>query len=91
MINKIRKRFRFYGDVQGVGFRYRCMHAANKFDVTGYVENLYDGSVYAEMQGDSEAIDRTLEILQNSPWIDIKYIDSSEIPLAEHEYSFDIK
>lgn len=47
----IRKRIRFFGSVQGVGFRYRAKHAAASVGATGWVRNEYDGSVSMEIQG----------------------------------------
>ena len=35
----VRERIRFYGRVQGVGFRYRAVYAARDLDCTGWVEN----------------------------------------------------
>ena len=49
----IRKHFFFKGRVQGVGFRYRAQNAASLYSVTGWVKNLYDGSVEMEAQGAS--------------------------------------
>ena len=49
----IRKHFFFKGRVQGVGFRYRAQNAASMYSVTGWVKNLYDGSVEMEAQGAS--------------------------------------
>ena len=46
----IRKHFFFKGRVQGVGFRYRAQNAASLYSVTGWVKNLYDGSVEMEAQ-----------------------------------------
>ena len=42
---KIRKHIIFYGRVQGVGFRYYAVQKANQLGLTGWVKNLYDGSV----------------------------------------------
>ena len=50
----IRKHIRFWGRVQGVGFRYRAYHAANAVGATGWVRNEYDGSVTMEIQGTEE-------------------------------------
>ena len=52
--NIIRKHFFFKGRVQGVGFRYRAQNAASLYSVTGWVKNLYDGSVEMEAQGTEE-------------------------------------
>ena len=49
--SKIREHIRFTGYVQGVGFRYRLSHLAQRYGVTGWVRNEYDGSVSAELQG----------------------------------------
>ena len=59
----IRKRYVFYGRVQGVGFRYWAKHAAKMFGVTGWVRNEYDGSVTMEVQGNEEQIRRVVEAL----------------------------
>ena len=47
-----RKKYKFYGSVQGVGFRYTARNAANMYRLTGYVRNEYDGSVTCEVQGE---------------------------------------
>ncbi|MCR5097868.1 MAG: acylphosphatase [Lachnospiraceae bacterium] len=47
----------FYGQVQGVGFRYTASHAAERYRLTGWVRNEYDGSVTCEIQGGADEID----------------------------------
>ena len=44
-MDKIRKHFIFYGEVQGVGFRWNAMYIARKYSVSGWARNLYDGTV----------------------------------------------
>jgi len=39
------------GKVQGVGFRYSAKARADSLDITGYVQNMFDGSVYIEASG----------------------------------------
>lgn len=51
-----RYRFRFYGRVQGVGFRYFVYTKAVLLNLNGYVKNLDDGSVEAEVEGAEENI-----------------------------------
>ncbi len=48
---------RFFGNVQGVGFRYTTQYIAQRFAVTGYVQNMPDGSVYLVAEGKPEEID----------------------------------
>ena len=86
-----RYRLQFYGSVQGVGFRYTARHAANMFRLTGYVKNEYDGSVTCEVQGDSDAIDAFVRTLNQGRFIDISYVDRSEMPVVEDERSFEVR
>ena len=48
----VRKHIYFSGQVQGVGFRYRAKNAARANDLTGWVDNLWDGRVEMEVQGE---------------------------------------
>lgn len=41
----VRKHIYFSGQVQGVGFRYRAKNAARANDLTGWVDNLWDGAM----------------------------------------------
>jgi acylphosphatase len=47
----------FQGHVQGVGFRYSVLQVAREFDVAGFVENLTDGRVLVEAEGEPEVLD----------------------------------
>ena len=46
MEEKLRYEIRVTGRVQGVGFRWSAVTEAQKYGITGYIKNLYDGSVY---------------------------------------------
>lgn len=78
---KIRKHIIFYGRVQGVGFRYYAVQKANQLGLTGWVKNLYDGSVEMEVEGQEELIDQLIIFLQNRTYIWIERIDAKKIPL----------
>ena len=78
----IRKHWKFYGEVQGVGFRYRASHAAEQLGITGWVKNCWDGSVEMETEGSEASIDRLLEIIHSSRAIDITHTESDIIPLC---------
>lgn len=86
-----RYKLQFYGSVQGVGFRYTARHAANMYRLTGYVKNEYDGSVTCEVQGDQDSIDAFVRTLNQGRFIDISYVDRTEMPMVEDERAFEVK
>ena len=63
----IKKRFRIYGHVQGVGFRYFTWQYALKIGVTGFVRNLADGSVEVIAVGSENQIEALDAWLQEGP------------------------
>ena len=77
--------------VQGVGFRYTAMHAANMYRLTGYVKNEYDGSVTCEVQGDDEAIESFMTTISNGRFIDISEIDKKALEIIPDERSFEVR
>ena len=84
----IRKHIVFYGSVQGVGFRYRARHAADRYSCTGWVPNEWDGSVSMEIQGEEENIDQVILAIEAGRYIQITNMDVKMIPVEEHEYGF---
>lgn len=59
-----RTQIRFYGMVQGVGFRLTTRSIARGFEVTGWVRNEMDGSVLLEAQGEGEEVRDFLEAIR---------------------------
>ncbi len=55
------------GVVQGVGFRYFAMNAAHELGLTGWVRNLYDGTVQVVAEGPREALEVFLKHLRRGP------------------------
>lgn len=54
----------FSGHVQGVGFRYTTRQVAKEYEVTGFVQNLTDGRVRAEIEGAADEIDAFVAAVQ---------------------------
>ncbi len=84
----IRKRIRFYGQVQGVGFRYRARTAASSLGVTGWVHNEYDGSVSMEIQGTEAQIDEVILSVERGTFVRITNMEVKTIPVLENERGF---
>ncbi len=53
----IRRHIRFQGRVQGVGFRYTAQKIAARRSLSGYVENLSDGTVRLVVEGEAAEVD----------------------------------
>ena len=87
----IRKRLTVYGDVQGVGFRYRAYHAAESLHVTGWVHNEWDGSVLLEVQGTEEEIRQMLKLTEQGRFISIDRVETEELDVDEDERGFHIR
>ena len=84
-MKRIRRRIRFFGRVQGVGFRYTMYHAAQSSGVTGWVRNCYDGSVEAELEGEESAIDRMIMQIENSRYVHIESMKVTKMPLLDED------
>lgn len=80
----------FYGDVQGVGFRYRANYAASALGLTGWVRNLWDDSVEMEVQGEEERITQMVRQITSSSYITVTETKWEKIPLQE-ELGFHIR
>jgi acylphosphatase len=64
---RVRRRFVITGRVQGVGFRWFVHDAAEREGVGGWVRNLPDGRVEAEIEGEIAAVDRVDAALRRGP------------------------
>jgi acylphosphatase len=53
----------YSGRVQGVGFRYTTLMLARRYEVSGTVENLWDGRVRLEVEGAEEEVQAFLEVI----------------------------
>lgn len=84
----VRKHIVFNGWVQGVGFRFRAIQAANMHGVTGWVRNDPGGSVTMEIQGTEDQIDRVIVAIERGTYVRIEQMDVRTIPLKEGEHGF---
>ena len=84
----IRKHIVFRGWVQGVGFRYRAINAANLYGATGWVRNDPGGSVTMEIQGTEEQIDNVILAIERGLYVQIDHMDVKTIPAIEHDREF---
>ena len=76
------------GIVQGVGFRYKAIHAARTAGATGWVRNEYDGSVTMEIQGTYWQIEQVVSVLGDDRFIRIEDIDVRRIDPVADENEF---
>lgn len=88
----LRYAMRWTGQVQGVGFRYTHTNIASKYGLTGWVENLDDGSVRMEIQGcAAELLKHLAELHESYERMGTRFrLQSAEaLPLCAGENSFE--
>lgn len=87
----VRRKIKFYGSVQGVGFRFRAKYAAECCGVVGWVRNEWDGSVEMEAQGTEEDIQEMINKIRAGRHVDVSDIASRDIPVEDGDSGFHIK
>lgn len=87
-MEKIRRHIVFYGTVQGVGFRWHARNFASAKGLTGWVKNLFDGSVEMEVQGTEEKIAALIAYMESCPYVEIDRFETKEIEAKKVEYGF---
>ena len=88
----VRFYLRFTGRVQGVGFRFFVAMNAERCHLTGWVKNMSDGSVTAEVQGTRLQIEQFLELTQTgNRFIRVDEIEKEERPYEENEKKFHVR
>ena len=65
-MDKIAKHIIFSGRVQGVGFRFIAHRISQRYDITGQVKNLSDGSVELIAHGQTDDIDNYLRDIEET-------------------------
>lgn len=90
---KVRRRYRFVGSVQGVGFRWTTTNLASSVGATGWVMNERDGSVTAEIQGIREQVQAVIDGLERyyngRRWMaGFRIEEARDVDVVEGEYDF---
>jgi acylphosphatase len=87
------RRYFISGMVQGVGFRYFALRAAERLGVTGYVKNLRDGRVEVYAIGGHRALSLLRAELERGPRAAVvSSVTEDEAPLDAHfAHSFSIE
>ncbi len=79
------------GAVQGVGYRYTMRMVAREASVAGWVRNLRDGSVEAEVEGSADQVDDVLAwMAEGPPGASVTTARVTDIP-ATGAHGFDVR
>lgn len=80
------------GEVQGVGFRWAVQSQAGRLGLTGYAENLPDGSVRVEAEGAPDRLDQLEAFLHQGPrWAEVESLDSQRGPATGEFHRFEAR
>lgn len=75
------------GRVQGVGLRFRAKICAQKYHLTGWVQNLDDGDVEFEIQGEPAAVQAYVNEIRTLPGVHITFFHVDELkPIPETRF-----
>ena len=89
-MSEVRKHMIFHGRVQGVGFRYTAKYLARSMNLTGWVKNLTDGRVEAELQGQAELVDSFVERISQRGRIVVEFVEEEDRELC-YEEGFEVR
>lgn len=87
----VRRRCRFSGLVQGVGFRWEAKTLAARLGLTGWVRNENDGTVTVELQGGESSVSAFLRAMEAVSRFDITDVRVEELPLSQGETAFTVR
>jgi len=81
-----------FGRVQGVGFRYFVESIASKYNISGYVRNIFDRKVEVVCQGEEEDLKQFIDEIKKGPAFSaVTDIKIEEIKDSKKYSIFDIK
>lgn len=79
------------GRVQGVGYRFFTKETAEKYNCTGWVKNLPNGHVEAEIQGEENNVQLAISSMRKGPRMGfVNDFTSYAIPVEITDKSFKI-
>ena len=71
---------RIHGKVQGVWFRASTQQKARELGVSGFVKNEPDGTVYAEVEGEKEKVQKLIDWChEGSSRAEVRKVETEEI------------
>lgn len=82
---------RFFGRVQGVGFRYVACRTARNFEVVGYVRNMPDGSVECVVEGLRAEVDMFISALSERMSDHVVRKTEQSAPSSGQYIKFDVR
>lgn len=83
------KHYLVRGRVQGVGYRYFAMDAAERRGIQGYVRNLYGGEVEVHAEAEEEALELFKQELERGPRMSrVTEVVESDVPVSGLYASF---
>jgi acylphosphatase len=89
---KERRLIQIHGKVQGVGYRFFATRVARRLGLKGTIENLRDGTVTAEVEGEKKTIDQWIEELKEGPrYAEVTKIDQETKEFTGRLPDFDVK
>lgn len=86
----VRKKVIFSGRVQKVGFRLELYTIAQRLNLTGWVKNLEDGSVEAELQGEEQKVDFLIKAMKSLKRASVKQCKITDMEIRKKENDFSI-
>ena len=85
-----RKKVTFSGKVQKVGFRLEIYVISERLNLTGWVRNLEDGSVEAELQGEEKKVNFLIHCMQSLKRASVEKLVTYDMPISDDEKDFRI-
>lgn len=79
-------RITVYGKVQNVGFRFYTSRTAGEFNISGFVKNETDGTVYIEAEGEADALESFISWCKRGPqYARVDRFDIQEQPVMNYK------